>query len=736
MRAFTTKTKIVAVDMASKAFKDIARSSATMAKSIKVNTKRAVVSLNIMNAKVNQVARNAKKKFAGIKSELGMLGMIGFAGIAMLVGSMVMTFANFEQANVNLASVMGKTIGETKNLQADAKKLGATTAKTATEVVALQESLARLGFESPDIINMTGAIISGSVAMQGELAETADLAGATVKTFKEFGSVDTPKIMDIMTLATQKSALNFRKLQVALPIVGATANAAGIKFSKVAASLGILADSGLDASSSATAYKKIIAVSAKSGIPMEKSLLKIANSSNKVKTAFELFGLTAGTQAIILADNIDKVNGLDSALIKSGGTAEKTAARQLDTLMGSVTILGSAWEGFVLSLEDGNGAFSKFLKKSVRVVTDLLSLATGTALASDKLDDYQLGIRNTANNIIIALKAVGLFVIALVALKTIMVAIAVYQFAYNVVLGVSAALAGGAALATDANTVAQISYKIAMVASTAATWLLTTAMTALNAVNPVAWIILGVIALIALISTIIIKWDAFKASIISAGEAVYEFFGGDLDLEVKVKTPKKADYGNLVETQKGNENNFVSKNLVSFESGIDGGGVLNLKSIEEKKLADEKNKVEFKRLISEQKQADALAANTTQLNANNKTAKAQKQWSGKFSTSILKDANLGGGLLASQSLASSAVNSQITNSIIQRQIINGNTEKNSTLPTESISVASSQRNISRNANNNKSTNGTININVIDKTGGKFGIEIDNVGVEAIITGNG
>ena len=127
-------------------------------------------------------------------------------------------------------------------LQTDAQRLGATTAKTATEVVGLQEAFARLGFETDDIINMTQATISGSIAMKGPLADTAELVGAMVKSFDAVGSIDAPQIIDQMTLATQKSALTFEKLQTGLPIVAGAANAAGVSFTKVMALMGKLSE--------------------------------------------------------------------------------------------------------------------------------------------------------------------------------------------------------------------------------------------------------------------------------------------------------------------------------------------------------------------------------------------------------------------------------------------------------------------------------------------------------------
>ena len=219
--------------------------------------------------------------------------MLAFAGTAALisgVGSAVRTVRDFEQANADLSAVMNTSSENQKKLFDDAARLGGVTAKTATEVVGLQEAFARLGFQTPDIVNMTEATISGSIAMNAELSETAELTGAMIKTFRDLESTDTTKIMDQMTLATQKSALNFEKLQTALPIVSKAADASGISFSEMAASLGVLSDGGIDASSSASALRNIYLEAAKQGVPYQTLIDKISNSTNKLGLANELFG--------------------------------------------------------------------------------------------------------------------------------------------------------------------------------------------------------------------------------------------------------------------------------------------------------------------------------------------------------------------------------------------------------------------------------------------------------------
>lgn len=447
-------------------------------------------------ATFNRVERAARKMRKSIAKSVGKLGLaLGLTALLSASIGVIKVFADFEQANVNLASVMGRTVQENEALIKDAKRLGAVTAKTATEVVGLQEAFARLGFGEKDILNMTQSTISGSIAMRGELSDTAELVGAMIKSFDGFESINAPDIIDQMTLATQKSALNFEKLQLGLPIVAGAANAAGVPFTRLLALLGKLSDAGIDTSSSATALRNIFIDSARQGLTYDQILEKIKKSQDKLTTANDEFGKRTAVSASILAKNIDATRELDIALQGAAGTAETAANKQLDTLNGRLTLLRSAWEGFIMSTDDGTGSLSGFLKTTVEVITEMLALASGTAKAKDELTDTEKRTRRFAKLLTGLLKTIKWITIAFYSAK-------VAMFAYNIAIGITGALSGTAAIGIGSSTVALASYKIASVIATAATWAFNAALWA----NPVVWIVGAIIALVAIIVILIVKW--------------------------------------------------------------------------------------------------------------------------------------------------------------------------------------------------------------------------------------
>jgi len=319
----------------------------------------------------------------GLRSEFRSLGLrvVGAAtlirGFGRALKSGFSIIKNFDKANAELAGVLDKNRGQIQALTDDAKRLGSTTAVTATDVTKLQIAYSRLGFTQAQILNLTEPTISGSIALNASLEDTATLVGAMVNSFDDFSAQDAPKILDSLSASTQKTALDFEKLQAALPIVSGAANTAGISFNRLLALLGKLSDSGIDASSSATALRNIFIESAKQGKSYDEILEEIVNSQDKLTAANDEFGKRAAVSATVLSKNLSATKDLEEALDNAGGTAERVAETQLDTLDGKLKLLDSAWEGFVLSLENGEGVFAQILGGAIEFATEFLNLLSG-----------------------------------------------------------------------------------------------------------------------------------------------------------------------------------------------------------------------------------------------------------------------------------------------------------------------------------------------------------------------
>lgn len=286
----------------------------------------------------------------------------------------VKTIADFEKANSVLAGVLGKTVGEIKALSNSAEMLGRSTAYTATQVTELQTELAKLGFGQGQIMSMQKAILNFATAMGVELADAASFTGSTLRTFGLRAS-DTEDALNVLAVASDKSALGFAKLNTAMPIVGPVAKSIGLDIRDTATLLGVLANSGFDASSSATALRNIFLYLADSSSKLSqaigkpvKTLPDLLDGLDKLKKqgfsvgeALKLTDKEAVAAFTTLIEGTASARDLRAALEEVNGAIDEKAQAQVQNIAGSVDKLKSAWNGLILGMQDSKGVIKGVL---------------------------------------------------------------------------------------------------------------------------------------------------------------------------------------------------------------------------------------------------------------------------------------------------------------------------------------------------------------------------------------
>ncbi len=329
---------------------------------------------------VNNAARDGRRDVGrygtalkGVGSNLlGSLGVVG--GMTALVSvfkSGVKIFKDFSKSASKLAAILGKNKDEIKELTDQAKLLGSTSAFTASEVIALQTELAKLGFSTQQIEASTEGILNLAAATGSDLASSAELAGATLRIFN-LNASEMGRVTDVLAKSTTISSLSMEKLATILPTVGKTAQIAGVSLEKTAALAGTLTDRGLDASSAATSLRNIFLELSKKGLSWNEAMEQINTSTDKNKTAMDLFGKRAAAAGVILSETADDTDKLTTSLEDANGAAQEMADTMLDNLAGDMTKAQSAWEGFILSLEDGKGIISNVARTFTQAFTNML----------------------------------------------------------------------------------------------------------------------------------------------------------------------------------------------------------------------------------------------------------------------------------------------------------------------------------------------------------------------------
>ena len=314
------------------------------------------------------------------------LAVAAVSGFTAAMVSGVDTAREYQKAVSVLQSITGSTKEGLKELTEQARQLGATTTYTATEVIQLQTELAKLGYSQSDILNMTDSVLYFAQATGASLADASSMTGAALRMFEK-DTTDTAEFVDKLAASTTKSALSFSYLDTALSIVSPVANAFGFNLEDVLALLGQLANAGFDASSAATATRNILLNLADANGDLAKSI------GHPVKNLDELVaGLKQlDAEGIDLAKSLElsdkrsvaafntflkgagDVLELRDALNDTNGTAQEMSQIMGDNLEGDVKSLGSAWDDFMLEINDGQGILRGIVQWLTNVIREIAS---------------------------------------------------------------------------------------------------------------------------------------------------------------------------------------------------------------------------------------------------------------------------------------------------------------------------------------------------------------------------
>lgn len=410
--------------------------------------------LKRVDNRVGQNQRSVGKYSNALRGLAGSLGIIGgIAGAFRLFKNSINIVKNFELGVAKLSAVLGTTPDKVQALTDDAKRLGESTMFAASQVSELQTEFAKLGFNEDQVLNATEATLNLAAATGVELSEAAAVAGATLGGFG-LDAAETGRVTDVMASSFSRSALDMEKFKESMKTAAPAAKAVGLSVEETTAMLGTLSNAGVSGSKAGTALKTSFIQLAKKGISLSDAYDKIANSSDKLKTANELVGSIAATSFLILQDGAKGTAGLAEEFRNATGSASEMADTLMNTLDGSLKELNSKWEAYILNLNDASNGGSA-LTKVIRFLGSNLST-----------------ILNTIGKLAIAF---GVYKLAII----------------------------GANLVTKIGAIANTAYRISVVAMSRGTKSATKAIKGMNLAmkaNPIGLIAVAVVGLIALIS--------------------------------------------------------------------------------------------------------------------------------------------------------------------------------------------------------------------------------------------
>jgi TP901 family phage tail tape measure protein len=451
-----------------KAAKDI-RSAAAAAKTADVASKKAAVSAITMGKsfKAAGVAMRrfgvaARTSFSRVRTEIFRVQSALLAlGVAFGLTAVVAQIKNFELAMAKVRAIASKgkeTMSELsiqfEALTITARRLGATTQFTATQVAGGLQLLVQAGFQANEAV----AAIEGTLNLA--IAASTDLATATTITansIRGFGlqAKESGRVADILTAATQNSNTTIELLGEALKFAAPAARAAGQSIESTAAALSVLADSGLKGTLAGTGLRRVLVgllnptkkaqvafqnlgfdiknlvpggLTKEGGIRSLVDIIEeLAKSTFGAREAFAAFGLRGGPAALVLVATerlTGKFRELNDIIEDSEGRALKFRKIIEGTLFGAMKLLNSRIEALALS----QGALADGIERIIRFWADIAAAMNGTLSVTD---ENTRAAREWANTLIVLGKAIvflvkmlPLFIAAMIGAKIVMIGLA------------------------------------------------------------------------------------------------------------------------------------------------------------------------------------------------------------------------------------------------------------------------------------------------------------------------
>lgn len=361
------------------------------------STEKIIIQVQVRGQKdLNNLSKGtdkAKKGVGGLTMGLGKmvaglyLAQKAFQFVTGTISKAIKTYAEFEFTMAKVKAVTGATGAEFEKLSKSAQELGRTTFFTASQVAKLQENYGKLGFTTEEILKAQDATIDLATATGSDLARSAIVAGAAIRGFGLDAS-EAGRVVDIMAVAFTSSALDIEKWQTSMTKVAPIAKSAGFSIEDTAAMLGILTDSGIEASIAGTSMRNILLkmqdpasklTRAFGGtihglddlVPAMKAFVKQGGDMGDVMEVVDQRQVTAFEQML---SNTDAITILRDAMLSSNGAASEMAAIIGDTLEGSFLRMKSAVEGLYIALSES--LLGKALQSTIDGFAQLINNVT------------------------------------------------------------------------------------------------------------------------------------------------------------------------------------------------------------------------------------------------------------------------------------------------------------------------------------------------------------------------
>ena len=376
-----------------------------MAKIVDVTLKLIDKLSSPLNAVADNLRRNANqwtkagkqiektgKTIAGVGGSLTKTVTAPIAGLG--IASVKMA-ADFEKGMSTVQSISGATGADLETLSKKAKEMGLKTKYSASESTEAFKYMAMAGWKAGEMVDGIEGIMYLAGATGEDLAGTSDIVTDALTAFG-MQAKDTNKFVDVLAQTANNSNTSVSMLGESFKYVAPVAGALKFNAQDVSTALGLMANSGIKASSAGTALRSLFTRMAKptkeSQAAMDALGISLTDSNGNMKSldtimketrksfagltesqkaqyAAALAGKTGMSGLLSIVNSADKdFNKLSSAIYNSDGACKKMYDTANDNLAGQLTILKSTVEGIAVSFGE---RLLPYVKKGTELIQGL-----------------------------------------------------------------------------------------------------------------------------------------------------------------------------------------------------------------------------------------------------------------------------------------------------------------------------------------------------------------------------
>ena len=222
--------------------------------SLKTAQSEAEAKSSNIATKVGNNLSTAGKKITSAGNSLTKSVTVPVVGIGTAI---IKTSADFEAAMSKVSAISGATGDDLDKLNKKAQEMGAKTKFSATESAQAFQYMAMAGWKTEDMLDGIDGIMNLAAADGLDLATTSDIVTDALTAFG-LSAKDSGEFADVLAAASSNANTNVSMLGESFKYVAPVAGSLGYSVQDTSVALGLMANSGIKASSAGTALRTML----------------------------------------------------------------------------------------------------------------------------------------------------------------------------------------------------------------------------------------------------------------------------------------------------------------------------------------------------------------------------------------------------------------------------------------------------------------------------------------------